>query len=394
VRRIAALALLAACSSPTSSTQQGLSTETKHQRYQLIRDTAAQMGVYNGPLLAGIAISETGLAHCNSEVTYGCPGPASPSCNGDPIIAGGADGPCSDMQGGLGMFQFDAGTYTDTVAAYGPDILTIEGNAAQAVWFVIDKVEQDIPDQPTWLDAAAWMNGVPLDASDAVMNQWAALLACRYNGCCSTSSLCTSRANGYRDNALVALSDMGAEFWHAVGCTGLPVDGVIAPRSSCYVAGGDPRYWHHEAPEWTKTTTAQSAENFGEWIVKVPAAGRYHVDVDLEGGESKQAAYVIAHAGATDTVIVDQTSTTGFVSLGEFDFSGSGDEHVMLGDNTGEDGVELAFTSIRVESLDGPPPTMMTDPSGCGCQARGGGAAAAGSAFVAFALLGRRRKRR
>jgi uncharacterized protein (TIGR03382 family) len=147
-------------------------------------------------------------------------------------------------------------------------------------------------------------------------------------------------------------------------------------------------------PEWTKTTTAQSAENFGEWIVKVPAAGRYHVDVDLEGGESKQAAYVIAHAGATDTVIVDQTSTTGFVSLGEFDFSGSGDEHVMLGDNTGEDGVELAFTSIRVESLDGPPPTMMTDPSGCGCQARGGGAAAAGSAFVAFALLGRRRKRR
>ena len=117
MRRVVVLILLAACTSPTSSVTQGLSTQTKHDRYTLIRDTAAQMGVYNGPLLAGIAISETGLAHCNAEVTYGCPGPASPSCNGAPILAGGADGPCSAMQGGLGMFQFDAGTYADTVAA-------------------------------------------------------------------------------------------------------------------------------------------------------------------------------------------------------------------------------------------------------------------------------------
>jgi uncharacterized protein (TIGR03382 family) len=294
------------------------------------------------------------------------------------------------MQGGLGMFQFDAGTYDQTVATYGPDILTIEGNAAQAVWFVIDKVEQDIPNNADWLTAASWMNGVPLDASDAVMNQWAALLACRYNGCCSASSLCTTRANGYRDNALTAYSDMGADFWHAVGCTGLPADGVIAPRSSCYVAGGDPRYWHHDMPEWTKTTTDPAAANFGQWIIKVPRAGRYHVDVDLEGGQAKQAAYVIAHAGATDTVMLDQTSATGYVSLGDFEFSGSGDEHVFLGDNTGEDGLQLAFTNVRVESLDAPPPAS----SGCGCQARGGGAAAAGGAFVGLAVLVRPRRRR
>jgi MYXO-CTERM domain-containing protein len=223
------------------------------------------------------------------------------------------------------------------------------------------------------------------------MNQWAALLACRYNGCCSTSSLCTSRANGYRDNALVAYADMGADFWRAVGCTALPADGVIAPRSSCYIAGGDPRYWRHESPEWTATTAEATAENFGEWIIKVPTAGRYHVDVDLEGGESKQAAYVIAHAGVTETVIVDQTSATGFVSLGAFDFTGTGDEHVLLGDNTGEDGVQLAFTSIRVESVDAPPPPTVD--SGCGCQTGGGGAAAGGFAFVVLTVVGRRRRR-
>jgi hypothetical protein len=381
--------LVCACTSPTASVEQGLSMQTKHERYQLIRDSAAQMGVYNGPLLAGIAISETGLAHCNSEVTYGCPGPASPSCGGAAILAGGADGPCADQQGGLGMFQFDAGTYDQTVATYGPQILTIEGNAAQAVWFVIDKVEQDIPNAASWLDAAAWMNAVPLDASNATMNQWAQLLACRYNGCCAQSALCTSRANGYRDNALTAYGDMGADFWNAVGCKALPADGVIAVRSECYVAGGDPRYWHADGFEWTKTTTDPAPANFGEWIIKVPSTGRYHVDVDLEGGTAKQAAYVIAHAGATDTVAVDQTSATGFVTLGDYDFSGSGDEHVLLGDNTGEDGAQLAFTSIRVESLDAPAP-----PGGCGCQARGGGAAAAGFAFVTFALIGRPKKRR
>src|SRR4051812_18339508 len=156
------------------------------ERYTLIRDSAFQMGVYNASLLAGIAISETGLAHCQSEATYACQGPASSSCGGGPIIAGSADGPCSQMQGGLGMFQFDAGTYAQTVSAYGPDILTIEGNSAQAVNFVVNKVIQDIPNTNDWLGAMTWMNGVPLVAGEPVMEQWAGLLACRYNGCCST----------------------------------------------------------------------------------------------------------------------------------------------------------------------------------------------------------------
>src|SRR3989475_4893309 len=39
----------------------------------------------------------------------------------------------------LGMFQFDTGTYAQTLAAYGDGILTVEGNTAQAVAFVVDK---------------------------------------------------------------------------------------------------------------------------------------------------------------------------------------------------------------------------------------------------------------
>jgi MYXO-CTERM domain-containing protein len=412
--RIGAWALLAACSArPSGVVVQDLSDEVKAERYTLIRDTAAQMGVYNAPLLAGIAISETNLAHCWSEATYACKGPASTSCGGGPVIAGAADGPCSDMQGGLGMFQFDAGTYADTVGAYGPQILTIEGNSAQAVSFVIDKVIQDVPDTDDWLVAAAWMNQVPLQAGDPVMEQWAALLACRYNGCCSGSATCTMRAHNYRDNALTALSDMGAAFWRTADrCAALPPDGVIDERTACYVAGGDPRYWRHEAAglggtlDWTMTTAAAAPVNFGEWIVKTGRPGRYHVDVELDGGrfgQSTMAHYQIAHAGMVETVEVDQTSATGFVSLGDFDFAGMGDEHVLLGDNTGEPGstmTQLAFAAIRVQPVDGGDPGSGGDPGddgaaggGCGCAGSGGGGTGGGAlALAVLAAVVRRRR--
>jgi hypothetical protein len=392
--------VIAACAGPpTSSVRQGLSTATKTERYMLIRDSAAGMGQYNAALLAGIAISETGLAHCYDEApSFSCPGPASPSCSGNPVIAGGADGPCSLMQGGLGMFQFDAGTYTDTLNTYGDKILTVEGNSAQAVWFVTDKVEMDIAGITDWLSAMAWMNQVKLDASDPVMNQWAALLACRYNGCCDGSATCVSRANGYRDNAITAYNDMGAAFWDVSGrCTQLPSGGVIDERSNCYLAGGDPRYWRTETAgyggtlDWTMTTSDAAPANFAEWIIKTGRAGKYHVDVNLDGGtfgQSKMAHYQIAHAGKVDTVMVDQTSATGFVSLGDFDFAGSGDEHVMLGDNTGEassTNTKLLFDAVRVQSLDG-------SGGDGGCGGCGAGGSAGGGVLVLAMLLGWRRK--
>jgi MYXO-CTERM domain-containing protein len=403
MRWLSVIALTAACTGqPTGTKRQGLTAAVKAQRYTLIRDTAAQMGVYNGALLAGIAISETNLAHCQSEATYACQGPASSSCGGGPIIAGSADGPCAQMQGGLGMFQFDAGTYADTVNTYGPDILTIEGNSAQAVSFVIDKVIQDVPGTSDWLGAAAWMNGVPLVAGDPVMEQWAALLACRYNGCCSTSTTCTTRAHGYRDNAITAYTDQGGEFWHTSDrCAALPADGVIDQRSTCYIAAGDPRYWRREMAgyaaglEWTFTTDHAAPSNFAEWIVRAPA-GRYHVDVHLDGGmfgQTKQAHYQIAHNNAVDTVVVDQTSASGFVSLGEFDFAGTGDEHVLLGDNTGEASTantKIAFDAVRVQSIDGPAPD---GPGGCGCTA-GGRADASGALVLVAAIRVVRRRRR
>ncbi|MDB4958425.1 MAG: hypothetical protein JWO36_5994 [Myxococcales bacterium] len=400
MRSIAALCLLAACGvdQPTpelSATASDLSAAVKQQRYTLIRDSAAEMGMHNAALLAGIATSETGLAHCQSEATYACPGPASSSCNGGPVIAGSADGPCSLQQGGLGMFQFDAGTYAQTVAAYGPDILTVSGNTAQAVWFVNDKVILDINGVKDWLAANDWLDGIVMQAGTPRLERWATLMACRYNGCCATSTLCTTRANGYRDNALASFTDMGAAFWKTSDrCASIPADGVIDERSACYVAGGDPRYWRQETvgyagtSEWTGTTSNAAAANFGEWIIKPGAPGSYHLEVNLSGavGTSKKASYEIAHAGMVDHVVIDQTSSTDFVALGDFDFAGTGDEHVFLGDNTGEPGTsntKVAFDAIRVTSLDGGGGSGSGDPGGAGT----GGCASSRDSGGALALL-------
>jgi hypothetical protein len=399
VTSLVVCAALVACTGPTeSTTDQELTAAVRRERATLIRDSAAEMGMFNAALLGGIAISETGLAHCYSEAPYACPGPDSPSCGG-PVIAGGADGPCSAMQGGLGMFQFDAGTYAQTVAAYGDSILTVEGNTAQAVNFVEARLGMDIAGVDSWLAAMAYMNTVPLVAGDPKSDEWAKFLACRYNGCCSTSTTCTTRGNAYLNNAISIYAEFGADFWRTSDrCTVLPADGVIDQRSACYLAGGDPRYWRTETTgyadgsEWTNSTASAAFANFAQWLIHVPAAGRYRIEAYATGGAAPKASYEIAHAGASESAVIDQSAVDGWVTLGEYDFSGQGDEHVQLGDNTGTAMQKIVFDAVRVTSLDGPPPGDDAGGGGSngGCAAAGGG----GGLALGLGLLALHRRRR
>jgi hypothetical protein len=361
VRAIAALIRIglaaAVAAGPACTSAPGVSAAHR-DRLAVIRDTAAGMGITNAALIAGIAVSETQLAHCWSEATYACMGPDSPSCGG-PVIAGSADGPCAAMQGGLGLFQLDAGTWSDTLARYGDAILTAPGNTAQAVSFVIDQVVRDIPGATGWLAAADWIDGVPLAAGDPGMAQWAQLMACRYNGCCAASALCTQRADGYRDHALEVHRELGDAFWRTSDrCAALPADGVIDERTACYIAGGDPRSWHTEAAghggsrDWAET----GGPSLARWILRVPGAGRYRVEVYAVGGEAT-ASYQVAHGGVTDAVAVDQAAATGFVALGDFEFAAGGDEHVELAaagppGPPGAPGQKLVFDAIRVTVSD------------------------------------------
>ncbi len=406
MRFAAAVLALTACTGPELATRESALTEAeRRERFRLIRDSAAEMGLNNAALLGGIATTETELAHCWAEATFACMGPVSPSCGG-PVIAGAADGPCSAQQGGLGMFQFDAGTYAQTVDTYGEAVLTVEGNTAQAVAFVVDKVILDVDGVTDWSTAVAWLDRVPLVAGEALTEEWASLIACRYNGCCAATTGCRTRAKEYRDNAIALQTTLGAEFWRTADrCAAIPEGGVIDQRTACYVAAGEPRFWRRETGgvdgnhEWTNSTDAAKPASFAQWLLRPVRATTYRIEAHVQRGEATAAKYTVFHAGVTDIITIDQRAADGYVTLGEFELTGDGTEHVQLGDNTGTDGQKVVFDALRVRAVDGKDPAGNEVDSGCSTTSTPGtGALAAAVGAVVVGLLvglapARRRRR-
>ncbi len=203
-----------------------LAAVNKQPRYVAIKNASAARGFRNGSLLAGIANDETGLAHCWSEATWACQGQGTPDCGGGPIIAGSADGPCANQQGGLGMFQFDAGTYSQTIAKYGNRILPVDGQIAAAidysVWMV--KISAYTTNAETDAKARAWLDNY--DPNNAALrDQWIKTVVRYYNGCQPSWSCWSPRYKTYSDGYFAAINDPGGlGFWRAVGtsCNGSP----------------------------------------------------------------------------------------------------------------------------------------------------------------------------
>jgi hypothetical protein len=204
----------AAPGEPIGRTRSMLTAAQRRARAAQIRDAAAARGLEQGWLLAGIADAETGMSHCWSELTWACMGPASDDCGGGPVVAGAGDGPCSIMQGGLGMFQFDAGTYEQTLAREGVRVLSIAGNTEAAVDFVIAMVIRStyVPGVDNAAQALDWMNGVRID-NDRFM-PWIQTVTHYYNGCTPTGcSVYASRFASYERHARDTYNEMGADFW-------------------------------------------------------------------------------------------------------------------------------------------------------------------------------------
>jgi hypothetical protein len=147
-----------------------------------VRSGALSRGITKGWLLAGIAKVETELAHCRPRNLY-CAGPVSAECGGRAVLAGGSDGTC--RQGGIGLFQLDHGTQTQTVNAYkaqGIDILTVKGNVRGGIEHLLGKMELEsclagIADDA---HAVTWLNGIELGS--ARYDEYTGMLAHCYNG--------------------------------------------------------------------------------------------------------------------------------------------------------------------------------------------------------------------
>lgn len=222
-----------------------LTSAQKLPRYEKIRQAARQSGIAkNGFLFAGIANDETGLAMCWSEATWACKGPSSPDCGGGPIIAGSADGPCSSQQGGLGMFQFDAGTYGQTIAKYGNDVLTVDGQIASAVDYVVNMVKMSdyTTDAETDAKAFAWINN--FDANDPVLrDQWIKTVVRYYNGCQQGWSCWGPRYQTYSEGLELAIDEPGGLGFWAAGDNG---GAAVAEGSQAFLYPNQQHFSHSD----------------------------------------------------------------------------------------------------------------------------------------------------
>ncbi len=410
----AAAATVGTGESPEVSTgpEAQLTAAERRERATRIRDAAASVGMTNAVLLAGIAQVETGFAHCWSEATWACQGPPSSSCEGGPVIAGASDGPCADEQGGLGMFQFDAGTFDDTINTYGESIVTIEGNVAAVVPFLTTRVVESIDGISSESEALEWMNAIPIEAGNPVFEEWIYFVSWRYNGCMG----CSSQEDKYRDGTLLLQDELGAEFWQVSvedACEVVGDSRVIEEDDDCAVLGGDPQYWRSEAGGrsgsllWTKTTADDEPSNYAEWRLRFDEAGDYEVFVFGDGGvfgQSTQAKYQVRHAGITETVQLDQSGVEGWGSVGVFAFDTSAGQGVRLDDNTGEPweadpgGTKLVFDALGVERYEGGGSTGPDEPkesaSGGICAVSTTGPTGAWPLLLGLFALQRRRRRR
>lgn len=375
--RLLALVLVACASSCTvappedeSALVSNLTPAERRVRARLVREASEAVGITNALVVAGVANSETGMAQCWSELMWACEGPYSADCDG-PVVAGAGDGPCEDMEGGLGMFQFDAGTYDETLAREGERILTIEGNVQAGIDFIIGMVKRStyIPDVATDEEAIAWINAVR--PWNALWTPWIQTVVRYYNGCIpGVCGVYDTRFANYARKSIDLLEELGAEFWYGAGagCGPIPTEGAtIDDADPCFGAGGDPQYWRDEADGfadgllWTNATAAASPANYAIWTLKLSAPGDYLLEAytDATFAESMLAAYDVAHDGRVSTEIVDQTAVDGFAPIGVFHFAAAGDEHVRLDDDTGEPGsgmTALVADALRVT------PVRLDDP--------------------------------
>ncbi|MCA9581964.1 MAG: hypothetical protein KC416_09215 [Myxococcales bacterium] len=362
-----------------ASQQSNLSAAERVARAAMIRDAAAARGLYNGVLLAGIADAETQMSHCWSELTWACKGPNSVSCGGGPVVAGAGDGPCAIQQGGLGMFQFDAGTYAQTLVRDGERVLTIEGNVDAAVDFVIAMVKRSKHiAEPINTDdeALAWINEVrPWNDLYPV---WIKTVTHYYNGCTPTSSCYPERYQRYRNHGLDIYEEMGADFWYGptTGCGPVAAAGAtIEENDFCFGAAGPVNFWRTEAAGsdgsllWTHATDKPEASNWAVWNLNFVDPGEYLVEAYTAAPQagSTLAIYEITASGNVESVVLDQSKVDGFQPIGTFSFAQGEGQRVRILDNTGEPSAaekRLVVDAVRLTRIGDGGSGAMADPPG------------------------------
>jgi hypothetical protein len=251
-RSLALAGLLAstACSEPApgeedelvlGEAEQGVSMALLQSRSDAIKAVHASHPYIHNPLIfAGIAYAESKMAHCYSEYYYQvetnvCPGPASPDCGGGAVTAGywdnwnGSYYDCNIQQGGLSMWQFDEGTYSQTLNKWSTtgywnsqprDILRVTGSIQAAIDFVLFKAWYSpyTPYFPSYQAMYDWINGIRPVSGNGDYETWLGFLANSYNGQTWGSSGWNAWKTRYRESTAYVYGALGWDpYWYGTG---------------------------------------------------------------------------------------------------------------------------------------------------------------------------------
>ncbi|WP_428263976.1 hypothetical protein [Haliangium sp.] len=232
------------------------------QRSDAIRAVHAGHPLINNPLIfAGIAYTETQMAHCYSEYynqvsTLVCAGPSSSDCGGGAVTAGYWDGPCWEQDGGLGMWQFDEGSHSQTLSKWSTsgywnnqphNVLDLEDSIAAAIDFVLFKAwwSDRTPFFPNTQAMYDWINGIRPINGNSDWELWLGFLAYNYNGEAWGTGDWLEVKEKYRDHTLSIYTQLGGDsYWYGGGSPPPPPSQSCSPEGGLWCGGngvaGDP----------------------------------------------------------------------------------------------------------------------------------------------------------
>ncbi|RKZ34916.1 hypothetical protein DRQ33_01110 [bacterium] len=131
------------------------------------------------------------------------------------------------------------------------------------------------------------------------------------------------------------------------------VDTLIDDYDDGFHRYADPAFWHdgtggYDDHFWWTYSTESVDTCYVEWYPILPRPGEYEVLVYIpDNHATANARYRIFHSDGEDTMVVNQASYFNqWVSLGNYNFSGSSSEKVYLGDATGIQGNYIAFDAV------------------------------------------------